>query len=293
MTSTSLFLYTGTRSVASIFCLSRFRSRRKETAFRNVNSSTSSTSSASSTPSLPKSSAAQVRQAAEAARHATDDGITLQTIVFDLPLIGATDLDDWPGGIRQQYQAVLPMVFELLKTIAGSGEVKQRVIEDTDGIYAVALKENVAVTFPTAETLDELRRLVVEKTKKSLVLCNPQWSTSGNIIGDFGIGPWRKRSEDFVAQFQTVYSLEEKRIRGESVRVLRAYPHPWQVFVVSDVGDIETLRTFTEKPTYRELETLLLSRKGSVATLDWVERVKREAKFNSDSLQRPSSKNTE
>ena len=36
-------------------------------------------------------------------------GIRRQRIELLLPLIGATDLDDWPGGIRQQFKAALPM----------------------------------------------------------------------------------------------------------------------------------------------------------------------------------------
>ncbi len=36
-------------------------------------------------------------------------GIRRQRVELLLPLIGATDLDDWPGGIRQQFKAVLPM----------------------------------------------------------------------------------------------------------------------------------------------------------------------------------------
>lgn len=37
-------------------------------------------------------------------------GIKRQRIELLLPLIGATDLDDWPGGIRQQFKAAAPLV---------------------------------------------------------------------------------------------------------------------------------------------------------------------------------------
>lgn len=36
---------------------------------------------------------------------------------FLLPLIGATDLDDWPGGVRQQFKAACPMVEEILRNV--------------------------------------------------------------------------------------------------------------------------------------------------------------------------------
>ena len=36
---------------------------------------------------------------------------------FLLPLIGATDLDDWPGGVRQQFKAACPMVEDILRSV--------------------------------------------------------------------------------------------------------------------------------------------------------------------------------
>ena len=38
-------------------------------------------------------------------------------VEFVLPLIGATDLDDWPGGVRQMFKAAAPMVEEILRNI--------------------------------------------------------------------------------------------------------------------------------------------------------------------------------
>ena len=49
---------------------------------------------------LPQSSAQQTQQAAAAIVSAWKDGVKRQHVELLLPLIGATDLDDWPGGIR-------------------------------------------------------------------------------------------------------------------------------------------------------------------------------------------------
>ena len=63
-------------------------------------------------PRLPRSPREQVTQAAEAVRRASSSsGKQLFEIEFSLPLIGATDLDDWPGGIRQQCALALPSFF--------------------------------------------------------------------------------------------------------------------------------------------------------------------------------------
>ena len=49
------------------------------------------------------------------------------------------------------------------------------------------------------------------------VLVNPQW-TKGNLVSDFGIGPWRRRNEEFVGSFQQTYVLKQMRISGDNVR---------------------------------------------------------------------------
>ena len=114
-----------------------------------------------SPPRLPRSPKEQVAQAAEAVRRATADGKELVSIEFNLPLIGATDLDDWPGGVRQQYQAIAPMVGELLKNIGTDekADVRQRIIEDADAVVVLSTEGAQAMVFPTAETLPELKNI--------------------------------------------------------------------------------------------------------------------------------------
>lgn len=59
----------------------------------------------------------QVNQAVAAIEAAWKAGIKRQRIELLLPLIGATDLDDWPGGIRQQFKAAAPLVEGILKQL--------------------------------------------------------------------------------------------------------------------------------------------------------------------------------
>lgn len=42
----------------------------------------------------------------------------------------------------------------------------------------------------------------------------------GQVISDFGIGPWRKASEEFVDGFQEVYHLSQSRVSGEASALL-------------------------------------------------------------------------
>jgi hypothetical protein len=62
-------------------------------------------------------SSLQVNQAVTAIEAAWKAGIKRQRIELLLPLIGATDLDDWPGGIRQQFKAAAPLVEGILKQL--------------------------------------------------------------------------------------------------------------------------------------------------------------------------------
>ena len=57
---------------------------------------------------IPRGPQETVQQAAAACRRAWEAGVRRQRIDLLLPLIGATDLDDWPGGIRQQFKVRAP-----------------------------------------------------------------------------------------------------------------------------------------------------------------------------------------
>lgn len=48
-------------------------------------------------------------------KQALADGKNRQILRLSLPLIGATEMDDWPGGDRQRYKACGPMVDSLLR----------------------------------------------------------------------------------------------------------------------------------------------------------------------------------
>jgi hypothetical protein len=85
------------------------------------------------------------------------------------------------------------------------------------------------VLFPTADTVDKLEKLNKAKPTRPLVVVNKQWNVGGNIISDFGIGPWKARREKFVGQLEDVYCLKQLRVLGENVRILFSYGGKWQV----------------------------------------------------------------
>jgi hypothetical protein len=125
-------------------------------------------------------------------------GIRLQRVELLLPLIGATDLDDWPGGIQQQFKAAQPMVEKLLLKLKMEPGLEGRLnpsFLDTGDAVALWSSENIScAVFATGETLPAIRK--DSEGKKLTVVINPQWNASsgpasGNIFSDFGFGQVR------------------------------------------------------------------------------------------------------
>jgi hypothetical protein len=112
---------------------------------------------------LPSSTDRQVALARAAAQAAFEAGVTRQRLLLMLPLIGATDLDDWPGGTRQQWTAAKPMVSTILTELArasggtAAAPIVQKVLDESDAVVQLSTPRHTAVVFPTAETLGEVR----------------------------------------------------------------------------------------------------------------------------------------
>lgn len=242
-----------------------------------------------SPPPCPRSMEAQKAQAVAAIKNAMKAGVTRMQIELELPSNFATDLDDWPGGIRQQYQVLKPLLEDILQSVTGVGTLKQEEIDDADAVYILRNEKTpiTAVSFPTADVLGELKDLEKKVGDGVLLLANPQWSLSGQVVSDLGFGPWRKNNEEFIAKFDKIYWQIQKRIKGEQVQILKTYPFPeWQVFVIPQGGGAaERAFTSAEQPEYWQMEEKLSEREGSIASQDWLQRAQGEMKFNIESLQ--------
>ena len=109
------------------------------------------------------------------------------------------------------------MVEQLLSTVSKSlaleGEFKGRVLDDSDAVAAWTNGAVEAVLFPTGDTLNEIEKRA--EKKELVLLINPQWRT-GQVVSDFGIFG-RRRKEEFVATFETAYSVTPKRAAGRTI----------------------------------------------------------------------------
>jgi len=267
----------------------------------------SSSSSSASKPTgnplpLPQSPKEIVSQAAAACEKAYADGINLQKIELLLPLIGATDLDDWPGGIQQQFKAAVPLVEQLLKqlkTLPGlEGRLDAALLDDGDAVAAWTGNNLAAIVFPMAETLDEVQKIIDRMnkkntsiaTKKPLVLIiNPQWTTEGQVISDFAFPPWKKAArEKLAASFRETYIYKETRMNGDLVRLLCSYPQGWQVNVATSPKDNECVMQSVEYPNYQEIDKLLRSLDWTMSSKGLMDRLQAEVEFNKRSLEQGS-----
>lgn len=242
--------------------------------------------------SVPSTVEESIEQAVSACKQARRDGLMKLHLELLLPLIGATDLDDWPGGIRQQFKAATPVVSTLLEGLIDTQDlteeknvkssVKAYILDDGDAVGVWESEKVVLVLFPNADCLEKLKGFD-NVSNRILLLVNPQWQ-GGQVISDFGFGAQRKLREEFVATFNIVYYLKQLRILGEDVRVLKCYPGKWQVFVVDALGGSDCIAVEDDKPSYNKLQDLLRSREGSKAGQSWFGRLVGEFKFNKDSL---------
>jgi hypothetical protein len=238
---------------------------------------------------LPSGPDETVQQCVAAIKRAMDDGKLLLDVEFLLPLIGATDLDDWPGGVRQQFKAACPMVEDILREIPGvmeNGGCKTEILDQADAIGLWEGKAIATVLFPTADTVDTMMNLVKKNPSRPLMTVNTQWTSAGQIISDFGWGPWKAKRENFLTDFTTAYFLKQYRILGENVRMVHAYPGKWQVIAIAEgTQKQEVVAELDDRPTYQEMEALLKAREGSIAAMDPITRLSMELKFNADSLE--------
>ncbi|GMH34312.1 hypothetical protein BSKO_02146 [Bryopsis sp. KO-2023] len=268
-------------------CVDVFRRPRPDTRRPTHSPRCTSQESAQSSVAypIPQSPEETVSQAFKASKKAWQDGISKQKVELLLPLIGATDLDDWPGGIRQQFKAAAPMVEELLRNLKMNeglyGRLEAEIIEQGDACASWSSPNLTAILFPTAEAIQKVQPKFEGRSLGLLI--NPQWM-GGQVISDFGFGNKKKNAEKFLEPFQWTYSLKQYRVQGYDLRVLRCYPGDWQVHIASEDGTIECVAKEPEAPSYKRLEEIVRENGG---TDGWLARIEKELKFNADSMKSP------
>ena len=131
--------------------------------------------------------------------------------------------------------------------------------------------------FATAEYVDMLQELQRNGAASRAVLAfNPQWNASGgDIIDDFGIGPYAAAKRNFVGSLDTVFCFKQLSVFGDRVSLLRAYPGGWQVHF-SPLGDRPPVLVGVEQqqPNFDRIVEILQDQTGTRTSLNWVERMR-------------------
>uniref|UniRef100_A0A383VL88 DUF1995 domain-containing protein n=1 Tax=Tetradesmus obliquus TaxID=3088 RepID=A0A383VL88_TETOB len=226
-----------------------------------------------------------VQQAAEAVQRAQAAGKQRQIVEVINPInekannFLATEAMDYPCSNMKEFETIVGVTKALLQQLTGAtAQIKvQRIDEggidgDLCAVVTAGDKQAVAVVWPTAEKLKQIKQLAEDKAVQLLLVVQPLWKTEGNLVSELGFGPWRKANEDFLATFERSYQLYEQRIgapssvdlrtgtryaSGAVLRVLRSFPGSWTVHVVSADGASQAVGGTANKPTYKEVEGLV------------------------------------
>ena len=256
------------------------------------------------TSRFPTSAEDQVRQAAISIKAASEQNIHRHSIRLLLPIIGATELDDWPGGARQMMEAAAPLVNDIMNSKTDM-QIQESVIDQADGVralfgQAVEAKDDMcSILLPSADTVSKLQDLDVQVGKeRDMILVNAQWKRRSDF-GTFAL-PFMSNGKDekitFVEGFEPTYHCSNIMVEGDIVRVLRNYPGPWKVYlrVVDpedanninwiEIGSKELIYTKTKEweeaakrdevdggklfnygsPSYDEIAEMIVNREGYV-----------------------------
>ena len=222
----------------------------KITLQSNANSNESTNLETIATERFPTSIEDQVRQATLALRAATSSSIHRHSIRLLLPLIGATELDDWPGGAQQQMEAAAPLVQSILKQIPLDAKdrdglsIQSTIFEPVDGIQALFAyndenpqKDSCSILLPTADTVSKIQELDVQVgPTRDLILVNPEWrrpsdfSSSSPLLSFFSKDE-KSKEINYVETFYPTFVCSNLMVEGDQIRILRSYPGPWRVFL--------------------------------------------------------------
>lgn len=194
---------------------------------------------------LPRSPLEMVEQAGDAVQRALDAGQRRQKLQLLLPTnekeydFLATEALDYPCSLQREFEMAVNLSKAILLHVLGKATPLKVTRIDDAGIEgepcAVVFTESkdfLMVVFPTAERLKDIRELAKDE-QRTVVLVNPQWNdkgvsvmtvltrtvkhavtpyAAGQIVSDFGFGPWKKAAMDFLGTFTPSYRLVEQRI---------------------------------------------------------------------------------
>lgn len=246
---------------------------------------------------LPQTAAEMVAQCATCVRDAfspAGGSHARQRIEILLPInqrrneFTDPEASDYPESQDVVYKTAMETAAAVIRAIdPDGGELTARRVDDDNdpvGTLRNAVGTVRAVVIPNAQNLDVLREMAnLQDADGGLTLLfNPQWNEAGQVVSDFGIGPWKRRAMDFLNTFELSYSLTESRVGaaatrdparggdymgvGGVARVLKTHGGAWQVFAMGGDGSSECVRAETKAPDYEFLKSVFVTPEYSLRT---------------------------
>ena len=131
------------------------------------------------------------------------------------------EASDYPESQDVVYKTAMETAAAVIRAIdPDGGELTARRVDDDNdpvGTLRNAAGTVRAVVIPNAQNLGVLREMAnLQDADGGLTLLfNPQWNEAGQVVSDFGIGPWKRRAMDFLNTFELSYSLGARSAGGD------------------------------------------------------------------------------
>lgn len=183
-------------------------------------------------------------------------GVSIGIVDFPLPVTGGTELDDWPGGIKQKYTTLKPLLKEIMSYQKFSSEAMQtqEFLGEFGEEDAVGKWQDNGLTlccFPTVDSIPFLQQMIKWSDYSTLlVLVNPQ----------FFLDPFSKaETKQFVESISTIYQLQSLSLKGPGAIPIkgilyRKFPEPFKAVRKLTDGSYITLALFDTKPSQATLD---------------------------------------
>lgn len=223
----------------------------------------------------PVSIGAMMAEVAESVQMARASGLRGVFVEIPLPVTGGTELDDWPGGIAQKYNALVPMLEETMKRLDfSSSSIRARRFigecgeEDSVGFWSDASGSLQMCCFPTVDSIPSLAQAMETSPNSTLVIVNQNFFINPLSSGE---------AKRFARSLETVYRMETlscKGVGGISVRGLlyRKFPGDWMLARRLEAGEYEVVAALPNMPERRAVDEALLAdsrdRDGGLSFLD-------------------------
>lgn len=205
---------------------------------------------------LPQSMSSMMREIASTIIEARERGLSIGIIDFPLPVTGGTELDDWPGGIKQKYTTLKPLLKEVMTYLKFSIEAMntQAFLGEFGEEDAVGKWQDNGIQiccFPTVDSIPYLQQMMKWSDNSTiLVLINPQ----------FFLDPFSsKESKRFVDAIPSIYQLQSLSLKGPGAIpikgiLFRKFPSLFKAVRKLIDGSYVLLGTFETKPSQAELD---------------------------------------